>query len=251
MLTLTSKSESNSIAKIGKKFLTINEDKGENAISVSSSAGTQFQMIPNYTRNRVMYITGASGSGKSYYIRSYAKEYKNKYKNNRIWLLSAIQDNTDFKSVGAKQLNPSKLMNLDMEKLVEAVSNSLIIFDDIDVMNKADRTITYSILNKMLEIGRHKNCTICVSNHLATSGLDTRRILNESGSITFFMNNYNKSLRYLLENYLGLEKDTISKLKKSKSRWITCFRHYPMVVMTQTEAFLPNAFEEIKKKTTE
>ena len=54
---------------------------------------------------------------------------------------------------------------------VEELKDSVCILGDIDVM--ADRKIregVYSILNQVLEIGRHYKITCVVTNHLPTNG---------------------------------------------------------------------------------
>ena len=33
--------------------------------------------------------------------------------------------------------------------------------------------------------------------------------------------------------YLGLDKQTIKNIKKTKSRWCTIFKNYPQIVMTE------------------
>ena len=49
------------------------------------------------------------------------------------------------------------------------------------------------------------------------------------------MLNYNRSLKYLLENYLGLDKNTILKLKKTSdsSRWTAYVKGYPSYLIQQ------------------
>ena len=66
----------------------------------------------------------------------------------------------------------------------EEFANSVMIFDDIDVISdKKIRGEVYKILNKVLEIGRHYKITALVTNHLPTNGKDTRRILTESHQV--------------------------------------------------------------------
>ncbi|MFM7987297.1 MAG: hypothetical protein ACKPKO_49085, partial [Candidatus Fonsibacter sp.] len=70
---------------------------------------------------------------------------------------------------------------------VEEFRESACIFDDIDVISdKKIREAVYSIRNQVLEIGRHFNIHCIVTNHLPTSGKDTRRILNEAHTVTYF-----------------------------------------------------------------
>ena len=48
---------------------------------------SKLQMIPNTSSERdVYYITGLSGSGKSYFVRLYCEQYKKKFKDNEVYL---------------------------------------------------------------------------------------------------------------------------------------------------------------------
>ena len=53
----------------------------------------KFQQIPDTTKNRdILYITAPSGAGKSTYTLKYLQEYKKKYKQNEIYLFSALTE---------------------------------------------------------------------------------------------------------------------------------------------------------------
>jgi hypothetical protein len=78
-----------------------------------------------------------------------------------------------------------------------------------------------------------------ITNHLATNGKDTRRILNEAHSITYFPSSGSvKGINYLLQTYCGMDKKDIVKAKKTKSRWITIFKHYPQIMMGEKNIWL-------------
>jgi Cdc6-like AAA superfamily ATPase len=48
---------------------------------------SKLQMVPDTSSERsVYYITGPSGSGKSYFVRMYCEQYKKKFKDNEIYL---------------------------------------------------------------------------------------------------------------------------------------------------------------------
>ena len=115
------------------------------------------------------------------------------------------------------------------------------IFDDIDVIsNKGIREEIYNILNKILEIGRHFSITCIVTNHLPTNGRDTRRILNESHSVTYFPHSASGRIKYLLIDYLGIDKKMIRKFRTSNSRWATIYKNYPQIYMLEREIGLLN-----------
>ena len=99
----------------------------------------------------------------------------------------------------------------------------------------------FSLLNSILETGRHFNASVIFTSHNATMGLDTKRILNECHSITLFPKNLGgKTSKYLLDGYIGLDKNQIKKLKKVNSRWVTIIKSYPQVILSEHEAWVVN-----------
>jgi energy-coupling factor transporter ATP-binding protein EcfA2 len=194
------------------------------------------QQVPNYkTERQILYVTGASGSGKTTYICKYAKIYKKVYPKNPIYIFSALKEDTSLDEIEPKRIKISKETLIDDKILIEDLKNSFVIFDDIDCIKEKDLKIeVYNILNECLEVGRHWNISAAISNHLPSNGSYTRRILNEAHSITYFPNSGSiGKIKRFLEEYVGVDKDEFKRIKKSKSRWCTIFKNYPMVIMTQ------------------
>lgn len=232
--------------KFNKKIVSVYTDgKDEDEInkpfnSLKLTGDAKFQQIPDPDIERqIMYITGASGSGKSTYIKNYCKEYKKMFKDNEIYLFSALKDDESLDELKPKRLKIDDSLIQD-PLLVDDFKNSMVIFDDIDVIShKGQRNEVYNILNQILEVGRHFHISCCISNHLPTAGKDTRRVLNEAHSIVYFPHSGSlKSLKYLLIEYVGLDKETMKKIKNSKSRWCCIFKNYPQICMTEKDIYL-------------
>lgn len=206
-----------------------------------------FQHIPNKkTERQILYITGASGSGKSYYTRNYCNEYKKLFPKNEIYLFSSIQEDSSIDKV--KDMNRIRLDHefLQTDLDVNDFKDSLVVFDDTDCLtNKLLKMKVNNILNMLLETGRHTNTSVIYTSHLATNGLDTRRILNECHSVTIFPHSLGgRTLKYLLENYFGLDRDQIKKIKKLNSRWVTLIKGFPMVVLADKDMYVLNQPED-------
>jgi hypothetical protein len=205
------------------------------------------QQIPDKQKERqILYITGASGSGKSYYTYLYCDQYKKLYPKNPIYLISSINDDSSIDKIkGLKRfdLNPKFI---ETHIGVEDFKNSMVIFDDTDcITNKILRTKINGLLGLILETGRHFNTSCIYTSHVPSAGLDTKKILNESHSITLFPNALGgRALKNLLENYLGFDKEQRKKIRQIKSRWITITKTYPMTVLYEKGAYLVNNNEE-------
>ena len=213
--------------------------------------GQSYQLIPNPSIERqILYVTGSSGSGKSYFTKKYCREYSKIFPKNPIYMISSIDDDTsvdDIKCLKRLKIKGDTFLNETFE--IKDFKDSLVIFDDIDCLaDKKLRLKVMGLLNMCLEVGRHENVYVIYTSHLATNGLDTKRILNEAHSITFFPKTLGgRALKYLCENYLGLEKKEVDKMKKIPSRSITIIKSYPKVVLGDKDIFLLSALTTEEK----
>lgn len=199
-----------------------------------------FQPIPDTAKERdCHYITGASGSGKSTWTRKFLNEYKKSKKKNPLYLFSSLDEDKNLDKKDIKRVNIGEnLIKTPIQ--IDELANSAVIFDDTDVIrDKGLREIVNGIRDEILQIGRHHNITCLITNHSLT-GKDLKTVLSECHTITFFNGNWNRQLKYLIDNYLGLNPEDIKRIRKSKSRWITVFKNYPMVILTENEVWLAN-----------
>lgn len=215
----------------------IDDDEKKGAFKELKLESGKFQQIPNpKTERSCLYITGASGSGKSTYISRYAREYKKMFKQNPIFIFSALNEDKTLDVLKPSRFKIDHSSLIDDPIKVEDLHDSLVIFDDIDCINNKElKDATYHILNACLQVGRHHNISVALLNHLPTSGVWTRIILNECHNIVFFPSSGNTSkLKKLLIDVIGIDKKDFDYAKKSKSRWATVFKNYPMCIMTET-----------------
>ena len=179
-------------------------------------------------------------------VADYLKHIKLTKPKEKIQYISSINEDSSIDKV--KNMKRIRLTNelLMTDLKADDFKDSLVIFDDTDCLtNKTMRMKVNGILNMLLETGRHTNTSVIYTSHLATNGLETRRILNEAHSITIFPHSLGgRSLKYLLENYFGLDKHQIKKIKTLPSRWVTLVKSFPMVVLSEKEAFVLNLPDE-------
>lgn len=218
---IISVSEENNLDEINKSFQDLKLSEG------------QFQYMPDKERDRdTIFICGAAGSGKSYWAAQYIKEYKKTFKDNAIYLISEGSDDPCLDSI--KELKRIKVSKELLEDPIEYTEfeNCLVIFDDTDALTGKLGKYIYELRDKLLKNSRKKKVSVITTNHTC-SGLELKSVLNESNVIVFFMANYNRSLKYLLENYVGLNKDGIKALKQNKSRWTAFIKSFPNVIIQE------------------
>ena len=203
----------------------------------------RFQQIPNFSVERtILYITAPSGQGKSYYTRQYADEYKRIFPKRDVYLFSSLGDEGSIDKI--KNLKRIKLTREFLSEDITAkdFQDSLVIFDDTDcITDKFVKAKVQGILNSLLETGRHFNASVVYTSHASCNSNDTKKILNECHSVTLFPNGLGgRSLKYLLDQYLGLDKKQIERIKKLKGRWVTILKSYPMVCLSENQAYILN-----------
>lgn len=194
------------------------------------------EKISPYPSNRErdsLYISGQSGSGKSYYCYLYADYWKKLNKDKDIYVFSTItQDETLDKIKDLQRIDILDPEFIESDLPLEEFENSLVVFDDVEnISNKKIKKKVYDIMNNILMTGRHLNISVLTTTHNITKGNETKTILAEAHSITLFPKTTgNRTLNYVLGEYFGLDKQQIQKIRKLPSRFITITRTYPSVI---------------------
>ena len=202
---------------------------------------SKLQMVPDTTQERtVWYITGPSGSGKSYFVRMFCEQYKKKFKNNEIYLFSNLKEDISLDSIKPKRVKLNDELHTDPID-VEEFADSCVIFDDTDCINdKKVRNAVCSILDQCLEVGRHFRITVLITFHLPSDRQATRKMLNECGYMVYFPQSSSSKIKYVLTNYLDLDEKQIRYFRKLHSRWICIKKNFPQCYVAEHECGLLN-----------
>jgi hypothetical protein len=200
---------------------------------------TYFQLIPNPKIERqILYIAGCIGSGKSYFTKLYLKEYEKLFPKNTIYMFSPIGEDESLEGVKINYIKIEPEL-LDDKLTAEDFKDSMVIWDDCEAIeNKALRNECTRILNSILTTGRHYNVSCILTYPEICAGIATKKILNESHSITWFPKTLGtRSMKYLCDQYLGMSKDEIARLKKLKTRAVTVIKSYPKIVLSEKQIY--------------
>ena len=80
------------LTKFNNKIISIADDEVNEEIKhyevIKNTGSKKFELFPPNEGRVVIYICGASGSGKSYWTAEYLKKYHKKYKSNKIYVFS-------------------------------------------------------------------------------------------------------------------------------------------------------------------
>jgi hypothetical protein len=199
-------------------------------------------MNPDKERS-IWYVTGESGSGKSYYCASIIEKYKQMFPENEVYLFSPFDEDSSIDRIkGIKKINLEKFK--ESESTFKDFVNSLVIFDDCeDLADKKLGKEIMSLFHQILTCGRKMNVTCIFTSHMPCAGHQTKKILMESTSITWFPNTLQaRAKKYLLETYIGLNKEQIKKLDQVESRFVCWVKGANPVLITEQAIFVLKEF---------
>ena len=249
---------------VPKSLITISEDDTNNGGDMFGKNNSYFkkikgdycfQLVPNRNKERdIIYITGQSGSGKSYFTAQYCIQYRRVYPKNKIYLISSLQEDETLEKLNEIEKNYINRIEITPNLIIDGIEasdfkNSLVIFDDFEVLkDKKLKDYVCSIRDEILETGRHHYTSMICTYHLPTNSHDTRRIINEAHAVVYFPHVSNFKIKNLLENYLGMHKDFLKWTKNKKSRWACVMRGFPNMFINETELWLINQLEESEFK---
>ena len=210
--------------------------------ALNANEGAELQICPRGKERDVVYITGSSGAGKSHFASRFIKEYLAENPKNPVYLFSSIGEDKCMDSIkGIKRINLGEDF-LNTSFVLDDFENSLLVFDDIDVIvDKRLKTKLYHILNNLLMTGRHSKTSVVFTSHIATNGRDTKVLLAECTHLVCFPKMMNgRSRDYLLKAYIGLDTNEIKEIMKLRSRAVVFIRGYPQVVVHEKGCFIIN-----------
>jgi len=202
-----------------------------------------FQPIPNPdTKIReVWYVAGQSGSGKSYFARGIAENYKKLFPEREVYLISKLdEDETLDKMKIGKPKRISLQSLVDDPPDIKEFEDCLVIFDDFDTLSAPFEKVVLKLIEDLAIMGRHTRTSLLILSHYLTNYKKTRLILGEANYLVLYpLATAFKALKYVCENYGGLNKDDIIGLKKL-GRWVLIAKNYPSYVLSAHEAYMPH-----------
>ena len=211
--------------------------------SVELPPESQFQLIPSPKKDvrEIWYIAGPSGSGKSYIAKGLAERYRRMFPDRPVYLVSKLKED---ETLDAMKGGPPR--RLDVQKLVDnplkdldLLADSMIILDDYDTFTKPFDKAVQKLIDDIATMGRHSNTTMLCLSHYLSNYAKTRLLLCEATHFVLYpAATGNHALNYLLQTYLGFDKDETAAIRKIKSRWVCIHKNFPQWVVSEHSANL-------------
>lgn len=198
--------------------------------------------LPSENGRRVSYIAGKSGCGKTTYAATYLSSYRKMFPDRDIIVISRKPKDPPLDRLKPLRLVIDESIIEDPLDITQDIDGPCcILFDDaVNYPNKKVQDAVLRLMMDVMELGRSFDIEVVITSHLVNPNQKNlgRTIFNECHYITIFpfMGSL-KSLRYMMENYLEFDKETIDKIFKLKSRWITIHNNAPSYVLHDHGAF--------------
>lgn len=196
---------------------------------------------PDPKVRQIWYVAGISGSGKSYFARGIAENYKKLFPEREVYLISKLnEDETLDKMKIGKPKRISLESLVDDYPSIEEFKECLIIFDDYDTLTAPYDKIVLKLIDDLAIMGRHTGTSMLCLSHYLTNYKKTRLILGEAHFIVLYpMATSFKAMKYVCEHHCGLTKEEVQGLKKL-GRWVALHKVYPQYLISVHNAYLLN-----------
>jgi len=163
----------------------------------------------------VWHVCGSSGAGKSTVAGKLAENFTKIFPDSQIFVISSTADDDPaFSKVDHQRINVDESLNdIQIDKLCDKVSATLLIFDDVEGVAKERKKALENFSQRALETGRKFNCHVVSLFHRPASGGATKISLNESNGFIYFPKNPPTNLSYVFKSHLALPIGLITLLK--------------------------------------
>ncbi len=222
------------------KFIYLNKDddieasQNERHISIDKKTDPTgiipFFDIPKIKSIRI-FISGSTGSGKTYLCEQILKSSFNKAPN--IYLFSSVNDDyKDFKNLLHVDIPNFNNANPDIDIYDVLEPGSVCIFDDILSLSDKILKLYMKLRSQCLATGRHKMIsTICIEQQ-PRAFLKSRDVLLNSEMYVFFPKSSYLPYFKTAHEHIGMSKSDIEEYGKN-SRFVAINKTYPSYIIRQ------------------
>lgn len=247
----------------------------EEGISSPTKYNGHLEIIPRSglvkgNENDVIYITGGSGSGKSYVTRTYACNYHRMFPKNRIYYFTTSDESRlpDAEKVIMGKMQDSNIryhewLRLERfhvdEKLTKKkfdlerdFANSLVIFDDFlyfqsenKKQNEMIMEYIVGMVKRIINLGRKIRVSCVITSHLVYEQKNPdlyKNIFGETNKFIWCQRKVHKAqVNYALKTYFALENRGLRKAMKfdPNSHYI-CLSLYPKCLQSENRLEIVN-----------
>ena len=186
--------------------------------------------IPKIKSIRI-FISGSTGSGKTYLCEQILKTSFNKAPN--IYLFSSVNDDyKDFKNLLHVDIDNFNKSNPDVDIYSVLEPGSVCIFDDILSFSDKILKLYMKLRSQCLATGRHNQLSTISIEQQPRAFLKSRDVLLNSEMYIFFPKSSYLPYFKTAHEHIGMSKSSIEKYGKD-SRFVAVNKTYPSYIVRQ------------------
>ena len=250
-------------------------DECNGKIMTPTKYNGHLEIIPRSSKvkgneNDVIYITGGSGSGKSYVARTFACNYHRMFPKNRIFYFTMSDES---KLPDAEKVIMGKMPDTNMrysewlhlerhhvdEKLIKKkfelerdFMNSLVIFDDFlyfqtenKKQNEEIMEYIVGMIKRIINLGRKIRVSCIITSHLVYEQKNPdlyKNIFGETNKFIWCQRKVHKAqVKYALKSYFSIEGNIMRKaIKFDRNSHYICLSLYPRCLQSENKIELLN-----------
>ena len=217
------------VLKDGKRFV-------QDSLKYYLSFPSNIDVLPNFKADEAyaMYLSGASGAGKSYLISQLISKHLPP-RDAGVFYLGPFADDVSFKSI-AKHIIPVDLLQFEKVErrqieIEDFPEGSVIIFDDIESLPNSKQV--EALRDRILSVFRHHKFKLYCVNHVGMGGSKTKKLLLECKYLAVYPSANYKQVENLLKVYMGLDREKCMLIKNQPSRWVIVSKAFPSYFVSQ------------------
>ena len=210
------------------RSIYISDKAGQGPVTIDAGPDEKCMLSPTKDASQIdqIFIFAAPGAGKSHWVNRYAQEWRRIHGPSApIIIISQVEHDVSLPPGGAtnyKRISVRSLVakQLDLSEF-EAYKAALVVFDDVDALDKDDEAVMLRAQSLIISQGRShgpgRNCSISciVTSHVASSYSKTRLLLSSATAYVCFSHGCSyTAMHRLLSTYGGLDSDQIQRLRK-------------------------------------
>ena len=186
--------------------------------------------VIDFSISKRIYVTGASGSGKSTWLSHLLS--LNRGKKQAIFFFSPFKDEGLY---GLKNIIDVDMSEFEAENEREfaeedIMPGSICVFDDIE-SHKTHKKALIELRNIILQRGRHENVSCITVSHNPMQGVSTKDSLRECSYYCMFKNN-ERDVTHLLKGYCNFNQKMVDDVLSQDTRYIFISKDVPKYYIT-------------------
>jgi GTPase SAR1 family protein len=223
-----------------RKYYIDSPEDGECRGVTSVQTDGQMFLLPPTKGRSVIYLFGASGSGKTTTLANYLHEWRKFNQRHQIYIVSRLSSDKAWNGLNVKYINVDDSLISDPITAHDLPTGSFIVFDDIDsIRPKKLQEAVYSMAEDMLFTGRHNDISVGFTSHIGAAAAKTKPILTECHIIVCFPHGSSAyQIKYVLTNYGNMSAKQVEQLLELPSRWVGVKTSFPPAVVYSHGAYM-------------